>query len=63
MYLSESLFVCNECDELCVQVMKEWTAARQHVEELKKTNPKGAEKLESEVTEVCIKNTYVYTFC
>lgn len=33
------------------KVMKEWSAARQHVQELKQNDPKGAEKLEKEITE------------
>ena len=32
--------------------MKEWTAAREHVAELKKTDPKSAIKLSNEITEV-----------
>ena len=32
--------------------MKEWAEARQHVQDLKSVDPKGAEKLNKEITAV-----------
>jgi len=32
--------------------MREWTAARQHVQTLKATDPRGAERLNKEITAV-----------
>ena len=34
------------------QMMKEWAAARQRVQELKDVDPKGADKLNQEITAV-----------
>jgi len=33
-------------------MMKEWAEARQHVQDLKSVDPKGAEKLNKEITAV-----------
>ena len=35
-----------------VQLMKEWTAARDHVNEVRKNDARTAEKLSKEITEV-----------
>ena len=39
---------------VCVvfQMMKEWAAARQHVHDMKLTDPKGSDKLNKEITGV-----------
>lgn len=34
-------------------MMKEWQTARKHVNNLKKTNPKAADKLNKNILEVC----------
>ncbi len=39
------------------QMMKEWAEARERVQELKSFDPKGAEKLNKEVTAVSSKKT------
>jgi hypothetical protein len=39
--------------------MKEWTAARDHVNDVRKTDPKTAEKLSKEITDVRI----LYAHC
>lgn len=41
--------------------MKEWTAARDHVNEVRKTDDKMADKLSKEITEVRVKVFFLLT--
>lgn len=40
---------------LHVQVMREWTVARQHVQKLKASDPRGAARLDKDITAVSFK--------
>ena len=46
------------------QMMKEWAAARQRVQDMNDVDPKGAEKLNREITAVSIQLTEaVFLYC
>jgi len=42
--------------------MREWSAARQHVQNLKAADPRGAERLNKDITAVSLGFCYVSAF-